>query len=769
MLPRNNRMKPVEQKLHTSRVLLTGLLAMLRALHWHYWTAHWQASGESSYGDHLLFERFYTGMVDRIDVLAEKIAGFHGHEALSSVPQSALTRQWLDRWAAHSDLFQRSLAAEADLQQALVLIRGRLENKGGLTLGLDDYLTGIASDHETNVYLLQQRCPPVRVSMASLVKTAKPPAKLKGKEQKELEKAEKRKKRQDPAKRIKSFSQIQKKHREYLKNKREEKDPAKKKVKFKTPEEYAGFLASQGYWGWKDEEEESEGGTEEASKEEQADRMVKETVENFSKMDGNTQNELREYFVEEYKKAVEAGADMDDEKASLILLEKVHKKSRQLTGQEEPEEEEKEAPSLYQRAKNAIEQAFQNAEEKEATREANLAKAALLQQAEEDYQRLEQAKNEALDDLKRKMRDMSDEDLEQVDKELMKAGFEPVWDPKTVPPDPEDPPPKRSVLKEKGLLGVLSSIASFFKKTDPRTLEPKKPSRLSKLLYGEEGAQRREEEKLAKKIEKFETKQMAKENEKMIKDLIKKRTQQFKEQKKFVDRIADMYNKANFPNFNRLSRKEAAQYGLLVRGKVVKPSKAEAKKIRQILAAHAVEALGAEQTFLQSIDAVAKGKVGSHMPFYRYADYKVVFASDVREKIQGVAQIVMDRMMVPSPEALASTVEALADKDNFSFEEEKPKTKKKASSSLVSQLEAPGMLRVGEYFEGPWHSEVLQLVQSKQPSNIHQENLEKGAPPTPADLKDQPGGAQFSTLQRYVTRTEERTPPEFRPFRGDRR
>jgi DNA-binding ferritin-like protein len=55
--------------------LLRSLLSLLRALDWHYRTAHWQVWGEAQYGDHLMFQRFYEAMPDEIDTLAEKMVG----------------------------------------------------------------------------------------------------------------------------------------------------------------------------------------------------------------------------------------------------------------------------------------------------------------------------------------------------------------------------------------------------------------------------------------------------------------------------------------------------------------------------------------------------------------------------------------------------------------------------------------------------------------------------------------------------------------------
>lgn len=137
--------------------LLGGLLSLLRALHWHYWTAHWKAKGPAAYGDHLLFQRLYEARTEEIDTLAEKIAGLFDESELDAIAQSTLMQTWLQRWSRHGDVFECSLAAERDAQGSLRMLRSALESTGHLTLGLDDYLTETASRHETASYLLKQR------------------------------------------------------------------------------------------------------------------------------------------------------------------------------------------------------------------------------------------------------------------------------------------------------------------------------------------------------------------------------------------------------------------------------------------------------------------------------------------------------------------------------------------------------------------------------------------------------------------------------------
>lgn len=146
-----------------ARSCLLDIHAILRTLHWTYWNAHWSVRGENSYASHLLFERFYAGqdeedspLADEIDVLAEKIVGYFGPEALCPVTAMELSLNWVKRWGQVSCLHQRGLQAERDLQTGLKFVYDDLKEKGYMPLGLDDFLMATASAHEENIYLLQQ-------------------------------------------------------------------------------------------------------------------------------------------------------------------------------------------------------------------------------------------------------------------------------------------------------------------------------------------------------------------------------------------------------------------------------------------------------------------------------------------------------------------------------------------------------------------------------------------------------------------------------------
>lgn len=147
------------------QVLLGDLLGMLRALHWLHWTNHWQAKGNPSYGDHILFERLYAGIVDEIDTLAEKLVGTFGSGAVDALRQVSMIQDWLASWMSKGDTeIARALAAENQFQGQVRAVYEEVKSAGGMTLGLDDFLMSVANAHETNVYLLRQRLGGVRMA-----------------------------------------------------------------------------------------------------------------------------------------------------------------------------------------------------------------------------------------------------------------------------------------------------------------------------------------------------------------------------------------------------------------------------------------------------------------------------------------------------------------------------------------------------------------------------------------------------------------------------
>lgn len=141
--------------------LLQGVLSVLRAQYVHYQTAHWQSKGDTAYGNHLLFERIYKSLTPQIDTLAEKMVGMFGPEAVNASRIESAVVPALVAWSAIECLHRRSLEAEARLQNQVRATHETLKLSKTISLGMDDFLMGLANEHETNEYLIQQVLDPV--------------------------------------------------------------------------------------------------------------------------------------------------------------------------------------------------------------------------------------------------------------------------------------------------------------------------------------------------------------------------------------------------------------------------------------------------------------------------------------------------------------------------------------------------------------------------------------------------------------------------------
>jgi len=142
-------------QVHATMQLMSTVLASMRAVSWLHWTAHWQVRGD--YGDHLMFGKFYDGLIEEIDTLAEKCVGYFGATATDPFKQMAKAQECMERFKKFDCLHERGLAAEEDLQVTLRSAHKVLTDINAMTLGLDDYIQSLANTHETNIYLLQQR------------------------------------------------------------------------------------------------------------------------------------------------------------------------------------------------------------------------------------------------------------------------------------------------------------------------------------------------------------------------------------------------------------------------------------------------------------------------------------------------------------------------------------------------------------------------------------------------------------------------------------
>lgn len=133
------------------------LLAYLHAAYQNHWTAHWQSKGSNFYADHELFGRLYGSFPGEIDGLAEKMVAMYGTESVDLVQQTRMQAAFAAKWAEEPDLVARAYMVEEGLQDAITNTVDALDESEELTLGMDNFLAGLADSHETPLYLLGQR------------------------------------------------------------------------------------------------------------------------------------------------------------------------------------------------------------------------------------------------------------------------------------------------------------------------------------------------------------------------------------------------------------------------------------------------------------------------------------------------------------------------------------------------------------------------------------------------------------------------------------
>lgn len=133
---------------------LQELLAVLRAAAWTYQTGHWIVQGSDYYGNHLLLMRLYEETGPQVDGTGERIVGYGG--SVDQADQVARASKYVTRWASIADPMKRSLVAANVVRDAVHNARSALQQAGSLTIGLDNFLQGIADVKDQHVYLLQQ-------------------------------------------------------------------------------------------------------------------------------------------------------------------------------------------------------------------------------------------------------------------------------------------------------------------------------------------------------------------------------------------------------------------------------------------------------------------------------------------------------------------------------------------------------------------------------------------------------------------------------------
>jgi DNA-binding ferritin-like protein len=139
--------------------LYQSILAHLRALQWVYTTTHWTSSGPNSYGDHLLLQRLYEGLDKPIDALGERMVAYFGPQAVDPRDINKRVNELLviceERGLGGLDCLYN---LEDWLQTSIRMAWKANQDSGDeFSLGIDDYLMGLANERDEAIYLLKQR------------------------------------------------------------------------------------------------------------------------------------------------------------------------------------------------------------------------------------------------------------------------------------------------------------------------------------------------------------------------------------------------------------------------------------------------------------------------------------------------------------------------------------------------------------------------------------------------------------------------------------
>ena len=138
-------------------------IAWLRVLSIWFQHAHWATSGQTSYGDHLLYERIYNEVTEEIDTLAEKAVGFTAPGSVDTHIHGKMVGEMICAYPSPSRANEATMIASAGLALVSDYIETvnetykALKSRDELSMGLDDFLMALVSKLESHVYLLKQR------------------------------------------------------------------------------------------------------------------------------------------------------------------------------------------------------------------------------------------------------------------------------------------------------------------------------------------------------------------------------------------------------------------------------------------------------------------------------------------------------------------------------------------------------------------------------------------------------------------------------------
>jgi DNA-binding ferritin-like protein len=132
-------------------------VATLRASYLIHTQNHWLVKGSEFYSNHLLFQRLYELSEESTDKAAEKFIGLFGSECLDYKVQKLMINTILSKFEKYS---KNPIIMSLKIEESFVALckdtYDILEKEDKLSLGLDDLVMSISSDHETAIYLLKQ-------------------------------------------------------------------------------------------------------------------------------------------------------------------------------------------------------------------------------------------------------------------------------------------------------------------------------------------------------------------------------------------------------------------------------------------------------------------------------------------------------------------------------------------------------------------------------------------------------------------------------------
>ncbi len=134
--------------------LMSEYVTFLRGLSMVHQNNHWETSGNSFYGNHLLFQRIYEGISEIVDEAAERTIGVF--DSIEQGDISLIINKYKVNSNEQDAYIKSSLEAEQDFQALARKVYLALKASSTLTLGLDDMIMSHSSISEVHTYLLKQ-------------------------------------------------------------------------------------------------------------------------------------------------------------------------------------------------------------------------------------------------------------------------------------------------------------------------------------------------------------------------------------------------------------------------------------------------------------------------------------------------------------------------------------------------------------------------------------------------------------------------------------